>query len=303
MGKDQVFATPILSTRQGICSFNTHMTPALLVDLGLSAQISQGILFELRHQLFDRLLDQSLGFCTKSRSGDVLSRMGNDVNGVQDVVTETLFGLARNLLVTISTLALMLSFSWQLTLVVLVLMPLISLPARRAGTATYRARTCTQTKLAEMTAYLQEILGISGILLVKAFNKSRAERARFAGINDEVRHLEIRQEMVSRWFGMLMNTVQNAGPALILLAGGSLVLTGRTTVGTVFVFATVLGARLAGSGTELATMHVNVVGSLALFSRLFEYVDLPPALYQRQFHTDQPELAAAAALGPGDSGM
>lgn len=262
----------------------------------LSAQISQGILFELRHQLFDRLLDQSVGFFTKSRSGDVLSRMGNDVNGVQDVVTETLFGLARNLLVTISTLALMLSFSWQLTLVVLVLIPPISLPARRAGTATYQARTRTQTKLAEMTAYLQEILGISGILLVKAFNKTRAERARFAGINDEVRHLEIRQEMVSRWFGMLMNTVQNAGPALILLAGGYLVLAGRTTVGTVFVFATVLGARLAGSGTELATMHVNVVGSLALFSRLFEYIDLPPDITDHPAAIELTDVRGAVAL-------
>lgn len=262
----------------------------------LSAQISQGILFELRHQLFDRLLDQSLGFFTKSRSGDVLSRMGNDVNGVQDVVTETLFGLARNLLVTVSTLVLMLSFSWQLTLVVLVLIPLISLPARRAGTATYRARTRTQTRLAEMTIYLQEILGISGILLVKAFNKTRAERARFARINDEVRHLEIRQEMVSRWFGMLMNTVQNAGPALILLAGGYLVLTGRTTVGTVFVFATVLGARLAGSGTELATMHVNVIGSLALFARLFEYIDLPPDITDRPDAIELTDVRGTVAL-------
>lgn len=102
----------------------------------------------------------------------------------------------------------MVQFSWQLTVVVLVLIPLVSLPARRAGTATYQARTSTQTKLAEMTAYLQEILGIFGILLVKAFNRSRVERARFARLNGEVRELEVRQEMVGRWFGMLMDTVR-----------------------------------------------------------------------------------------------
>jgi ATP-binding cassette subfamily B protein len=127
-----------------------------------------------------------------------------------------------------------------------------------------------------MTAYLQEILGISGILLVKAFVRGRAERERFGQLNDEVRRLQIRQEMIARWFGMVMQALQTAGPALILGFGGWLVLTGRTTVGTVFVFATVLGGRLTGSLSSLATMHVNVTGSLAVFRRLFEYIDLPP---------------------------
>jgi ATP-binding cassette subfamily B protein len=249
----------------------------------LTSLISQGIMFELRRQLFDRLLDQSVGFFTKSRSGEVMSRLSNDVDGVEDVVTDTVFGLVRNLLVTLATLVLMVRFSWQLTLVVLVLIPLVALPARRAGRATYRAREQTQTKLAEMTAYLQEILGISGILLVKAFVKGRAERDRFGGINDELRRLQVRQEMIGRWFGMLMGTVQTAGPALIILAGGYLVLQGQTTVGTVFVFATVLGARLAGAATSLASMHVNVIGSLALFRRLFDYIDLPPDI------TDSPD--------------
>jgi ATP-binding cassette subfamily B protein len=249
----------------------------------LTSLISQGIMFELRRQLFDRLLDQSVGFFTKSRSGEVMSRLSNDVDGVEDVVTDTVFGLVRNLLVTVATLVLMVRFSWQLTLVVLVLIPLVALPARRAGRATYRAREQTQTKLAEMTAYLQEILGISGILLVKAFVKGRAERERFGNINDELRRLQVRQEMIGRWFGMLMSTVQTAGPALIILAGGYLVLQGHTTVGTVFVFATVLGARLAGAATSLASMHVNVIGSLALFRRLFDYIDLPPDI------TDAPD--------------
>lgn len=242
----------------------------------LTSLISQGIMSELRRQLFDRLLDQSVGFFTRSRSGEVMSRLTNDVDGVEDVVTDTVFGLARNLLVTIATLVLMLRFSWQLTLVVLVLIPLVALPARRAGRATYRARSATQSKLAEMTAYLQETLGISGILLVKAFVRGRAERARFGRVNDDLRRLQVRQEMVGRWFGMLMSTIQTAGPALIILAGGYLVLHGRSTVGTVFVFATVLGARLAGSATSLAGTHVDVVGSLALFRRLFEYIDLSP---------------------------
>jgi ATP-binding cassette, subfamily B, bacterial len=259
-------------------------------DSYLTTMISEGIVFRLRKQVFENLLDQSVAWFTRSRSGELMSRLSNDIDAVQDVVTDTVFGLARNLFTAAATLLLMLRFTWQLTVVVLVLIPLVSLPARKAGKATYRARTRTQSKLAEMTAYLQEILGISGILLVKAFVRTRAERARFGQLNDEVRRLQIRQEMIARWFGMLMQALQTAGPALIMAAGGWLVLTGRTTVGTVFVFATVLGQRLAGSVSSLASMHVNVIGSLAVFRRLFEYVDLPPQV------TDAPgarELADA----------
>jgi ATP-binding cassette subfamily B protein len=207
-----------------------------------------------------------------------MSRLSNDIDAVNDVVTDTVFGLARSLFTAVATLVLMLRFTWQLTLVVLVLIPLISVPARRAGRASYRARTRTQGKLAEMTAYLQEILGISGIMLVKAFVRTRAERARFGQLNDQVRRLQIRQEMIARWFGMLMTVFQAAGPALIMGFGAWLVITGRTTAGTVFVFATVLGQRLTGSLSSLATMHVNVAGSLAVFRRLFEYIDLPPQI-------------------------
>jgi len=127
-----------------------------------------------------------------------------------------------------------------------------------------------------MSAYTQEILGISGVLLVKAFVRARAERVRFGQLNEQVRRLQIRQEMIARWFGMLMTVFQAAGPALIMGFGAWLVITGRTTVGTVFVFATVLGARLTGSLSSLASMHVNVTGSLAVFRRLFEYIDLSP---------------------------
>ncbi len=249
-----------------------------VADSYVTTVISEGIVFTLRRQVFENLLNQSVGWFTRSRSGELMSRLSNDIDAVNDVVTDTVFGLARNLFTTIATLVLMLRFTWQLTLVVLVLIPLISLPARKAGRASYTARGRTQRKLAEMTAYLQEILGISGILLVKAFVRGRAERERFGHLNDEVRRLQIRQEMIARWFGMLMMALQTAGPALIMGFGGWLVLTGHTTVGTVFVFATVLGGRLTGSLSSLATMHVNVVGSLAVFRRLFEYIDLPPQI-------------------------
>jgi len=260
----------------------------------LSTVISQGIVARLRRQLFSRLLDQPVAFFTRRKAGDLLSRINTDIDGVEDVVTDTVFGLVSSTLVTVATLALMISFSWQLTLAVVVMIPLVGLPARRAGKATYQARGRTQQQRGQMTAYLQEILGISGIMLVKAFGREPTERQRFAGMNDELRGLEVRQNLIGQWFGMLMSTLQTAGPALMILFGGWLVITGRASVGTVFVFATVLGARLAGAVTSLAGMHVNITGSLALFGRLFSYIDRVPEI------TDDP---AALELGHIDGAI
>ncbi len=156
----------------------------------LSTRISQGIVATLRRELFGRLLDQPVGFFTDRKAGDLLSRINTDIDGVEDVVTDTVFGLVSSALVTVATLALMLRFSWQLTLAVLVMIPLVALPARRAGRATYQARARTQSLRGQMTGYLQEILGISGIMLVKAFGREPAERQRFAAMNAGLRNLE-----------------------------------------------------------------------------------------------------------------
>ena len=244
----------------------------------LTESISQGIVYDLREQIFASLLTQSVAFFTHSRFGDLMSRISNDVTGIEDVIADTVLGLARSGIVAITTLVLMVSFDWRLTLVALVLIPLMSLPVRRAGRATYRARTRTQQKLAELTAYLQEALGISGVLLVKAFVKQKAERARHRALNDEVRRLEISAAMVARWFRMIIDVIQAGAPAILILAGGFLVVRHDTSIGTVFVFATVLTMRLGQSLNQLANTHVNVVGSMALFHRLFQLIDQPPEI-------------------------
>src|SRR5919109_3693984 len=241
----------------------------------LTERISQGIIFDLREQLFDRLVHQSVGFYTHNRAGEVMSRIGNDVNDIENVVADSVFGVVNNALVAGTTLGLMIAFDWRLTLVALVLIPLVALPMRRAGRRVYAARSATQRKLAELTAYLQEVLGISGALLVKAFVRERTEQARFRRANDELRQLEIRASMIGRRFGTLMQVLQTAAPALIILAGGWLVINQGTSVGTVFVFATVLTARFGMSAGALGESHVNLVGSLALFRRIFTGLDHP----------------------------
>jgi len=247
----------------------------------LTATISQGIMFDLREQLFGHLLGQSVGFYTSTRSGDLLSRMNNDVGGIQDAVAETVFGLVANVATAVTTLALMLILSWQLTLAAFVLMPLILIPSRYVGRATYRARRRTQEQLGEMSAYLQEVLGISGMLLVKAFTKERAEHARFRVLNAELRRLEVRQTMIGRWFQLMGTVLIILGPGLLLLFGGYLVLHGQTSVGTVVSVITILAGRLAGAAGSLGNTYVNITGSLALFQRLFAVLDLPPEVGDR----------------------
>jgi|SRR5712692_107991 len=237
--------------------------------------IAQGIMFDLRNQLFDRLLDQSVAFFTKSRTGDVMSRINNDVAGVQNVVGDTVFNVISNVFMLATTLVLMVNFDWRLTLVALAVVPLFLLPTRRVGMATFNARKKVQAKLGEVTSYLNEILGISGMLLVKAFAKGRSERRRFGRLTGELRGLEIATAMIGRWFFMLMGLLGTGGPAILWLVGAWLVIHNQATLGTVVTFSTVLLQRLYGPVGQLAGLQVSVTGSLALFQRLFEYLDLP----------------------------
>lgn len=205
-------------------------------------------------------------------------------------MSDTVFGLVASVITLITTLALMVSLDWRLTVAALALTPLVLVPSRYVGEATYRVRKQTQEKLGEMGAYMQEVLGISGILLVKAFTKERFERVRFGGYNQELRRLEIREAMVGRWFQMLRNVLMTLGPSLLLLLGGYLVLTGATTVGTVISVVTILAGRLAGAAGSLSGTYVNVTGSLALFQRIFQYLDLPPDV------TDRPDARVLSGV-------
>jgi ATP-binding cassette, subfamily B, bacterial len=267
-----------------------------LADDYLTERISQGIIFDLREQLFDRLVHQSVGFYTHHRAGEVMSRIGNDVNDIDNVVATTVFGVVNNALIAGTTLGLMIAFDWRLTLVTLILLPLIALPMRRAGRRVYAARGATQSKLAELSAYLQEVLGISGALLVKAFVRERAEQERFRRTNDELRQLEIRASMIARRFATLMRVLQTAAPALIILAGGWLVINEGTSVGTVFVFATVLTARFGMAAGALGEAHVNLIGSLALFRRIFTVLDHPCDVADRPGARELPTAAGALEL-------
>ena len=236
--------------------------------------MGQGVMFEIREKMHGRLLSQSLRFFTDTKAGEVLSRLQNDVGGVQGVVTGTMVSLATNLLVIVTTLAVLFRLDWALTLVAIAILPLFILPTRRVGQLRSRISTQTQERLAELTSSIQETLSVSGYLLMRLFGAAEVERKRFRQQAAAVRDLQIRQNMVGRWFLMFLLLFGSVGPAVVYLIGGHEAIAGRLTIGTIVAFVGYLG-RLYAPASSLVNVHVEIMSGAALFRRIFEYLDLP----------------------------
>jgi ATP-binding cassette subfamily B protein len=236
--------------------------------------MAQGVMFDLRNELYTRLLRQSLRFFTTTKSGEVLSRIQNDVGGVQGVVSGTLVSLTTNFFVLATTILVIARMDWMLTLVAVGILPFFILPTRRVGQVRKRLSKETQERLAELTSYIQETLSVSGFLLTRLFGAQAYEARRFRDKAAAVRDLQIQQSMIGRWFFMFLMMFATVGPALIYLVGGHEAIAGRLTIGTVVAFVFYL-SRLYGPATALVNVHVDIMGAVSLFRRIFEYLDLP----------------------------
>src|SRR5215470_5037643 len=237
--------------------------------------MGQSVMFDLRNQMYDRVLRQSLRFFTQTKSGEILSRLQNDVGGVQGVVTGTLVSLVTNILVVVSTLIVIFRMDWRLSLVASAVLPFFILPTRRVGQARKRISKETQERLAELTSYVQETLSVSGYLLTRLFGAQDYERRRYRDKAGAVRDLQVRQSLVGRWFLMWIMLFASVGPAIIYLVGGHEAIAGRLTMGTIVAFVAYLG-RLYMPASVLVNVHVEVMTAVALFRRIFEYLDLVP---------------------------
>lgn len=236
--------------------------------------MSQEVMFGLRGDMYGRLLRQSLRFFTNHKSGEILSRIQNDVGGVQGVVGGTLVALVSNGVTVVTTLVVIFRIDWRLSLIAVGVLPLFILPTRRVGQIRSRLAKQTAERLAELTAYLQETLSVSGYLLSRLFGAQSYEKKRFLDKAASVRDLQIQQGMAGRWFLMWLIMFGSIGPALIFLFGGHGVIAGRITIGTIVAFTSYLG-RLYGPASALVNVHVDVMSAVALFRRIFEYLDLP----------------------------
>src|SRR6266542_3829168 len=235
------------------------------------------VMQDLRHSLYRHLQHMPLRFFTNTRTGEIQSRLTNDVGGIQSVVTDTASTILSNVVVILSTLIAMLVLSWQLTLLSLFMLPFFMWWQVRVGRARQAVVRNTQKSMADMTAITEETLSVSGILLSKAFGRQRFEIERFRGENERLAALQIRQQMITRAFFALIQIFFSITPALVYLVAGW-VGAGRPgnplTAGAIVVFTT-LQSRLFFPLGSMLQVSVEIQSSMALFERIFEYLDMP----------------------------
>ncbi len=246
----------------------------------LNNVVGQNVMQDLRNALYAHLQRMPLRFFTETRTGEIQSRLANDVGGVQAVVTDTAANLTSNFAVAISTIVAMFIISWQLTLLSLGMMPFFLYLTYRVGRVRRTVSTETQKSLADLSAATEETLSVSGILLSKTFGQQQTSIARFRDLNRRLAALQIRQAMVGRWFFMIIGTIFSITPAFVYWLAATLAQNGNPSApspGAVVAFTT-LQSRLFFPLGALLNVQVEIQGSLALFDRIFEYLDLEPGI-------------------------
>ena len=245
-----------------------------------SASMGEGIIFDLRRQLFAHLQRMSLGFFTATKTGEVMSRLNNDVVGAQQAVTGTFVTLTANLVSTMVTLAVMVRLEWRLSVLAVAVLPMFIAVSRRVGRILRKVRREQLEESARMNSLMQETLSVSGALLVKLFGRTRDEDRRFSERAGKVRDLGVRQATIGRWFFMALGVMSALGSAVVYWLGAVMVINGTIGVGDLVALTILLG-NLYGPLSGLSNVRVELATSLVSFERVFEVVDLPRDIDER----------------------
>ncbi|MEP7360938.1 MAG: ABC transporter ATP-binding protein [Chloroflexota bacterium] len=243
----------------------------------LNNVVGQHVMQDLRNTLYEHLQRLPLRFFTETRTGEIQSRLANDVGGVQSVLTDTASSVFANAVIVISTVGAMLLLDWRLTALSLGLLPFFLFLTYRVGKIRRRIATMTQASLADMSAITEETVSVSGMLLTKTFGQQEPTVGRYREASARLARLQIRQSMVGRWFFMIVGTVFSITPAFVYWLAGWLAINGDATapsIGDIVAFTT-LQSRLFFPLGQLLNVQVELQGALALFDRIFEYLDLP----------------------------
>jgi ATP-binding cassette subfamily B protein len=253
----------------------TGVTAVLgVLQTWLSTTVGQHVMHGLRTSVFSHLQRQSLGFFTRTKGGEVQSRLTNDIGGMQSVVTSTATSFASNATTVVGTAVAMAALSWRLSLLSLVVLPPAIWLTRRVARLRRTITAQRQRYLADLNSQVEEGLSVSGVLLGKTLGAGPAQSTRFAGISTDLVGLEVRSQLAGRWRMATMSIVFAGIPALIYLAAGLPATSGGMTIGTLVAFTTLQGA-LFRPLMQLLDVGVALTASMALFSRVFEYLDLP----------------------------
>jgi ATP-binding cassette, subfamily B, bacterial len=267
-----------LETLVGIMVGITIVTGAIgVLQTYITNRVGQRVMEELRNSLYEHLQGMSLRFFTGTRTGEIQSRLTNDVGGIQSVVTDTATSLLSNIVTLLSTLVAMVVLSWQLTVLSLAITPLFVYYTYRAGRVRRQITMQAQESKAEISAITEETLSVSGMLLAKVFGRGPEEVARFRKENHRLANLAIRQEMIGRALFAVIGAFFSSAPALVYLIAGFVLAGGHgasITAGTIVAFTT-LQSRLFFPIGSMLSVSIEIQASLALFERIFDYLKMP----------------------------
>ena len=261
----------------------------------LSARTGEGLIYDLRTQVFGHVQRQPIAFFTRAQTGSLVSRLNSDVIGAQQALTSTLSGVVSNALTLLLVLIAMLSLSWLVTVVALVLLPLFVIPARLVGRRLQRYTRESMQLDAEMGSTMTERFNVAGAMLVKLFGKPEDEARVFAGRAAKVRDIGVVTAMYGSTLFIALTLLASMATAVVYGLGGGLVIHGAFQLGTL-VALTALLARLYGPITALSNVQVDVMTALVSFDRVFEILDLQPLI------TERPDAVPLPALGAGNGG-
>jgi ATP-binding cassette subfamily B protein len=239
----------------------------------LSATIGEHLIADLRNALFNHLHGMGLRFFTHSKTGELMSRLNNDVVGAQSALTGTFVNVITNVVTVISTLTIMITLEWRLTLLSVMILPLFIVPTRRVGRVLREIRRESMNLNGKMNALMNETLNVSGVLLVKLFGRQADEVEKFRQRSGQVAHIGVRSAMIGRWFFMGLGLVSAIGTAVVFGVGGYLVILGVFTVGTIVAFGAYLN-QLYGPLSAMSNAHIELATSMVSFERVFEILDL-----------------------------
>ncbi|MBV8154329.1 MAG: ABC transporter ATP-binding protein [Candidatus Eremiobacteraeota bacterium] len=245
----------------------------------LNSIVGEGIMRDIRTRLVAHLHRMPIAFFTGTKTGEIMNRVSNDVDNIDSVVTGTLTTIVTNVAIIATTVIAMFVWNWRLALISVAVVPLMVFPLGPVGRRMYDVRKQTRQKRDEIESITQETLSISGITLIKSFAREAFERSRFYDVGTRLMQLEINLAMVGRWFMASLGAMIIIGPAIVWLGGGWYALQSGIQVGVVVAFVSFITARLYGPAAALAGIQVQIVSALAVFERIFDYLEMEPEQY------------------------
>lgn len=241
----------------------------------INSWISQKIIFDMRNEMYDHLQKMPHSFFTNEKQGDIITRMNSDINGVSTVISGLLTSIVSNFLTVIVSVFYLFYTDWRLAIVGIIILPLLIVPTHKVGQKRWKLLSDAQEKNDELNQQINETLSVSGSMLVKLFTKEKAEYKKFKRINNEATKITIKERRAGSWFHVMLGMFIQTAPLLIYCVGGFLIMSGRDrglTVGDITIVVALVN-RLYQPVRMLLNLQVDFVRSLALFSRIFEYLD------------------------------